>query len=109
MTIFNIGSIQVNERLTNDLGILDIKLSIPYVNHLNRKQWVIIYVYEQGINLDATGTLNKAGQQALQDGLRLANLLQKYSKVEYVCDSFPPLQPEPDIEIDADDEVNLLL
>lgn len=104
MIKYSIGSIQVNERLTNDLGILDIELSIPYVNHLNRKQWVVIYVYEQGINLAATGTLNEAGQQALQDGLQLAKLLQKYSRVK---ESFPTLQPESDIKIETDNEVNL--
>ena len=84
-------------------------ISVPYINDFGNIRYVTIEINNRGINIYETGTLNKAGQQALQDGLQLANLLQKYSKVEYVCDNFPPLQPEPDIEIDADDEVNLFL
>lgn len=98
---FSIGGIQVKDCVGGQT------ISVPYTTDLGNINYVTIEVNSQGINVYATITLNEAGQKALQDCLHLARLLQKYSKVEYVSSSFPPLQPEPDIEIDADDEVNL--
>ena len=33
---------------------------------------------DKEINISATGTLNKAGQEALEDGLNLAKIIAKY-------------------------------
>lgn len=103
MTEFNIGTLKVYPFGNSH------QIKVPFLDDFSIATYINISCWENKINISATGTLNEAGQQALQDGLQLAKLLQKYSKVEYVCDSFPPLQPEPDIEIDADDEVNLFL
>jgi hypothetical protein len=96
---FNIGSIKIKD------GVGGQTISVPYITDLGNINYVTIEVNSQGINVYATITLNKAGRKALQDCLHLARLLQKYSKVEYISDSFPPLQPE--VGIDEDDEVNL--
>lgn len=98
---FNIGSIEVRNCVGGQT------IATPYLTDLGSINHVVIEVNSQGINVYATSTLNEAGQQALQDGLQLAKLLQKYSKVEYVSSSFPPLQPERGIDVDEDDEVNL--
>ena len=98
---FSIGSIQVRDCVGGQT------ISVPYTTDLGNINYVTIEVNSQGINVYATSTLNETGQKALQDCLHLARLLQKYSKVEYVSSIFPPLQPEPYIEIDENDEVNL--
>jgi len=52
---------------------------VPYLSNLNNKKIICVTVSDSEINLASTSTLNKTGQQALQDGLLLAKLLQKYN------------------------------
>jgi hypothetical protein len=101
MINYNFGSIQVKDCVGGQT------VSVPYTTDLGNINYVIVEVNSGGVNVYATSTLNESGQQALQDCLHLARLLQKYSKVEYVRNSFPPLEPEICIDIEKDDEVNL--
>ena len=98
---FNIGSIQIKNCVKGQT------ISVPYTTDLGNINYVTIEINLSGINVYATGTLNKAGQKALQECLHLSRLLQKYNKVEYVKDKWAPLQPEQDITVEEDDEVNL--
>lgn len=74
MTEFNLGSIQVRDCVGGQT------ISVPYITELGSVNYVTIEVNPSGVNMYATSTLNEAGQKALQDGLHLARLLQKYSK-----------------------------
>lgn len=74
----NLGTIQIKESARGT------DIYVPYISNPAHKKIICITISDDGINLAPTGTLNKAGQQALEDGLQLANLLQKYSKLEYI-------------------------
>ena len=69
---FSIGDIQVCQ---SGFGI-DIK--VPYNGDFGIAKNVEVSVRTEGINIAATGTLSDRGQEALQDALALARLIQKY-------------------------------
>lgn len=55
---------------------LGIDIQIPKC--VDSSSYIDVSVRQEGINIAATGTLNQAGQKALEDGVTLAKLIRKY-------------------------------